>query len=50
MITVPAEYSARLAAAGATRMQARFCRVTILAGAPQEVDVQAGHAIVGYSD
>lgn len=49
-ITVPAEYSALIMGAGATRMQATFIRGALLSGGPPEVSVVAGHAIVGFTN
>lgn len=48
-VTVPAAFSAHLAGAGATRIQATFARPTVLIGGPEGSTVSAGHAIVGFT-
>lgn len=48
-ITIPAAYSAKLATAGATRIEARFIRAANLAFAPPPVNGVLGHAVVGVT-
>jgi hypothetical protein len=48
-ITIPAAYSAKLMASGATRIQSTFMRGALLSSANPPVTGVAGHAIVGFT-
>jgi hypothetical protein len=49
VVTVPAEYSAKLTTAGATRIQATFTRAATVTLASPPVTTLAGHSIVGVT-
>jgi hypothetical protein len=49
-ITVPAAFSALLMSSGATRIQSTFIRPLLVVGGPGNVNVVAGHAIVGFTN
>lgn len=49
MVTVPAEYAALLAGAGATRIQATFTRATTVTRPAAGITVVTGHAITAFT-